>query len=166
MKGNLPFPWKPVECHILKMRKGSSQDSLSLLAAASSFITLAYHPPTHTHAPPSTNSRFCFPVAVGASEQSKWSIECLCATFPHQIEEFMGRKHPSWFPLSISQDPAGKPGATQVSSMMTDSWPIYNSASWWWTGKPGVLQCRKSQRVGHNWATELNWAGQVCGQRC
>ena len=29
--------------------------------------------------------------------------------------------------------------------------------SWWWTGKPGVLQSMGSQRVGHDWATELNW---------
>ena len=28
---------------------------------------------------------------------------------------------------------------------------------WWWTGKPGVLQFMGSQRVGHDWATELNW---------
>ena len=28
--------------------------------------------------------------------------------------------------------------------------------SWWWTGRPGVLQFMRSQRVGHNWATELN----------
>ena len=28
--------------------------------------------------------------------------------------------------------------------------------SWWWTGKPGVLQSMGLQRVGHNWATELN----------
>ena len=26
---------------------------------------------------------------------------------------------------------------------------------WWWTGKPGMLQSMASQRVGHNWATEL-----------
>ena len=32
-----------------------------------------------------------------------------------------------------------------------------NSRSWWWTGRPGVLQSRGSQRVGHNWVTELNW---------
>ena len=29
--------------------------------------------------------------------------------------------------------------------------------SWWWTGKPGVLQSMGSQRVRHDWATELNW---------
>ena len=32
-----------------------------------------------------------------------------------------------------------------------------NSRSWWWTGRPGVLQFTGSQRVGHNWANELNW---------
>ena len=29
--------------------------------------------------------------------------------------------------------------------------------SWWWTRRPGMLQFMGSQRVGHNWATELNW---------
>ena len=29
--------------------------------------------------------------------------------------------------------------------------------SWWWTGRPGVLRFKGSQRVGHDWATELNW---------
>ena len=29
--------------------------------------------------------------------------------------------------------------------------------SWWWTGKPGMLQFMVLQRVGHDWMTELNW---------
>ena len=32
-----------------------------------------------------------------------------------------------------------------------------NSGSWWWTGRAGVMQFLGSQRVGHDWATELNW---------
>ena len=32
-----------------------------------------------------------------------------------------------------------------------------NSGSWWWTGRPGVLQFMGWQRVGHDWVTELNW---------
>ena len=32
-----------------------------------------------------------------------------------------------------------------------------NSRSCWWTGRPGVLQSMGSQRVRHDWATELNW---------
>ena len=34
-------------------------------------------------------------------------------------------------------------------------WVWANSGSWWWTGKPGVLQSVGSQRVRHDWATEL-----------
>ena len=38
------------------------------------------------------------------------------------------------------------------------TWVWANSGSWWWTGRPGVLQFMGLQRVGHDWATELNWA--------
>ena len=37
------------------------------------------------------------------------------------------------------------------------TWVWVNSGSWWWTGKPGMLRFVGSQRVGHDWATELNW---------
>ena len=36
------------------------------------------------------------------------------------------------------------------------TWVWVNSGSWWWTGKPGVLRFMGLQRVGHDWATELN----------
>ena len=36
-------------------------------------------------------------------------------------------------------------------------WVWVNSRSWWWTGRPGVLWFMESQRVRHDWATELNW---------
>ena len=32
-----------------------------------------------------------------------------------------------------------------------------NSRSWWWTGRPGMLQFMGSQRVRNDWATEVNW---------
>ena len=37
------------------------------------------------------------------------------------------------------------------------TWIWVNSGSSWWTGRPGVLQSMRSQRIGHDWATELNW---------
>ena len=37
------------------------------------------------------------------------------------------------------------------------TWVWVNSGSWWWTGKPSVLQSMGLQRVWHDWATELNW---------
>ena len=36
------------------------------------------------------------------------------------------------------------------------TWVWASSRSWWWTGKPGVLQSMGSQGVRHHWATELN----------
>ena len=41
---------------------------------------------------------------------------------------------------------------------ITDSMDVsLNSRRWWWTGRPGVLRFMGLQRVGHDWATELNW---------
>ena len=37
------------------------------------------------------------------------------------------------------------------------TWFWVDSGSWWWTGRPCVLRFLGSQRVGHDWATELNW---------
>ena len=37
------------------------------------------------------------------------------------------------------------------------TWVWVNSGSWWWTGRPGVLQSMGLERVEHDWATELNW---------
>ena len=36
-----------------------------------------------------------------------------------------------------------------------------DSGSWWWTGRSGVLQFMGLQRVGHDWATELNNTSHV-----
>ena len=44
-----------------------------------------------------------------------------------------------------------------ASSSPTWTWVWESSGSWWWTGKPGMLQSMRSQRAGHNWMTELNW---------
>ena len=49
-----------------------------------------------------------------------------------------------------------------MASLTRWTWVWMNSGSWWWTGRPGVLQFMGLQRVGHNWATELsNWTGPV-----
>ena len=37
------------------------------------------------------------------------------------------------------------------------TWVWVNSGSWSWTRKPGILQSMGLQRVGQDWATELNW---------
>ena len=44
-----------------------------------------------------------------------------------------------------------------MASLTLWTWVWVNSGSWWWTGRPGMLLFIRSQRVGHDWATELNW---------
>ena len=44
-----------------------------------------------------------------------------------------------------------------MASLIQWTWVWMNSGSWWWTRRPGMLQFMGSQRVGHNWVTELNW---------
>ena len=48
-----------------------------------------------------------------------------------------------------------------VASPTQCTWVWVNSGSWWWTGRPVVLQSMGSQRVGHDWATELNWTEPI-----
>ena len=44
-----------------------------------------------------------------------------------------------------------------MASLTRWAWVWVNSGSWWWTGRPDVLWFMGSQRVGHDWAPELNW---------
>ena len=44
-----------------------------------------------------------------------------------------------------------------MASLTQWTWIWASSGSWWWTGKPGVLQSMELQRVWHDWTTELNW---------
>ena len=43
-----------------------------------------------------------------------------------------------------------------MASLTQWTWVWVNSESWWWTGRPGMLQFMGSQRVGHDWVTELS----------
>ena len=44
-----------------------------------------------------------------------------------------------------------------MASLTWWTWVWVNSGSWWWTGRPDVLRVMGSQRVGHDWATDLIW---------
>ena len=43
------------------------------------------------------------------------------------------------------------------------TWVWVSSRSWWWTGRPGMLQSMGSQRVRHDWATELRVGYSLSG---
>ena len=52
-----------------------------------------------------------------------------------------------------------------MASLTQWSWVRVSSRSWGWTGKPGLLQSTGLQRVGQDWATEVNWTElSKCGR--
>ena len=72
--------------------------------------------------------------------------------------------HLMWWAYSLEKtlmlgmiEGRGRRGWQRMRWLDGISWVWAKSGSWWWTGKPSVLQSMGSQRVGHNWATELNW---------
>ena len=72
----------------------------------------------------------------------------------------------------IGKDPdAGKDWRQEEKGMTEDemvgwhhwlAWVWASSRNWWWTGRPDVLQFMGSQRVRHDWTTELNWKLYTC----
>ena len=75
----------------------------------------------------------------------------------------------SWL---IGKDPdAGRDRGQEEKGMTEDglmasqtrwTWVWVNSRCWLWTGRPSVLRFMGSRRVGHDWATELNWTDYNC----
>ena len=64
--------------------------------------------------------------------------------------------------LMLAKIEAGEEGDNRrwdgwMASPTQWTWEWVNSGSWWWTGRPGVLQSMGLQRVRQDWETELNW---------
>ena len=49
-----------------------------------------------------------------------------------------------------------------IASLTRWTWVWVNSRSWWWTGRPDVLRFMGSQRVGHDWPTDMIWSDLNC----
>ena len=62
-----------------------------------------------------------------------------------------------WAGLGAGGEGDGRGWDGWMASLTWWTWVWVNSRRWWWTGRPGVLRFMGSQRVGHDWATELNW---------
>ena len=72
-------------------------------------------------------------------------------------EELTYLKRPwCWERLKVGGEGDNRGWDGWMASQTQWTWVWVNSGSWWWTRRPGVLQSMGSQRVGHDWATELN----------
>ena len=78
--------------------------------------------------------------------------------FGHLMEKLTHLKRPwCWERLGAGGERDDRGWDGWMASPTQWTWVWMNSGSWRWTGRPGVLQFMGSQRVGHDWATELNW---------
>ena len=72
-------------------------------------------------------------------------------------EELTHLKRPWCWERLKAEGEGDNRGCGWMASLTQWTWVWVNSGSWWWTGRPGMLQSMGSQRVRHDWATELNW---------
>ena len=79
-------------------------------------------------------------------------------TLPTSWEELTHWKRPwCWERLGAGGEGNNRGWDGWMASLTRWTWVWVNSGGWWWTGRPGVLWLMGPQRVGHDWATELNW---------
>ena len=78
--------------------------------------------------------------------------------FGHLMRRTDSLKRPwCWERLKVGGEGDDRGWDGWMASRTGWTWVWASSRSWWWTGKPGMQHCLGSQRVGHDWVTELNW---------
>ena len=80
------------------------------------------------------------------------SLQLYCTTYLGSLKRLW-----CWEGLKAGGERDDRGWNAWMASLTQWTWVWVNSGSWWWTGRPGVLQFMGSQRVGHDWVTELNW---------
>ena len=90
-------------------------------------------------------------IFIGRTDAKSWNSN----TLPTWCKELPHWKRPwCWERLKVREgDDRGRDG--WMASLTWWIWVWGNSRSWWWTGRPDELQFMGSQRVWHDWATEL-----------
>ena len=90
----------------------------------------------------------------------EYSLEGLTLklTFATWCKELSHWKRPwCWERLKVGGEGDDRGWDGCMASLTRWTWVWVNYGSWWWTERPGVLQSMGSQRVGHDWVTEVNW---------
>ena len=87
-----------------------------------------------------------------------WCWSWNSSTLATSCEELTHWKRPwCWERLGAGGEGDDRGWDGWMASPTRWTWVWVDSRSWWWTGRPGMLRFMGSQRVGHDWATELNW---------
>ena len=90
-------------------------------------------------------------------------VEAETKTLATWCEELTHLKRPwCWERLKAGGEGDDRVWDGWMASLTQGTWVWVNSGSWWWTGRPGVLWSVGSQRVGHDWTTDLNIWAYMC----
>ena len=76
--------------------------------------------------------------------------------FGHLMQLTSWKKPWCWERLKVGGEGDDRGWDGWMASPTRWTWVWVNSGSWWWTGKPGVLQSMVLQKAGHDWVTELS----------
>jgi len=88
----------------------------------------------------------------------EWCWSWNSSTLATSWEELTHWKRPwCWEGLEAGREGDDRGWDGWMASRTRWTWVWVNSGSWWWTERPGMLRFMGSQRVRHDWATELNW---------
>ena len=87
--------------------------------------------------------------------------------FSHLMWKLTHWKRPwCWERLKAGGEGDNRGPDSWMASPAQWTWVWASSRSWWWTGRPGMLQSTVSQRVGLHWTTEVNWERQKSACMC
>ena len=96
-------------------------------------------------------------ISPGCVHWKDWCWSWNSSTLATSCEELTHWKRPwCWEGSKAGGEGDDKGWDGWMASPTRWTWVWVNSGSWWWTGRPGVLRFMGLQRVGHDWATELN----------
>ena len=102
---------------------------------------------------------------IGNQSRIHWKDWCWSwssNTLATWCEELTHWKRPWWWErLKAGREGDDRGWDGWMASPTQWTWLWVSPGSWWWTGRPGVLQSMKLQRVGHDWGTELNWRERI-----
>ena len=92
----------------------------------------------------------------------EWCLRWNSSTLAISCEELTHWKRLwCWEGLGAGGEGDGRGWDGWMASLTRWTWVSVNSGSWWWTGRPGVLRFMGSQRVGHDWVTDLIWSDLI-----
>ena len=87
----------------------------------------------------------------------EWCKSWNSSTLATSCEELTQKRLWCWERLGAGGEGDDRGWGGWMASLIRWTWVWVNSRSCWWTGRPGMLRFMGSQRVGHDWATELKW---------